>query len=177
MLLNAKRLYSLGISVGHHHKYSTSFVNFFLLGVDSISKSVFFKMREIFFGVYSFKQAARSVLLSVESTRLDLVLTFATLDQFSTIASMLKNTSLLNNTHRFNASFYSILKPQSGFLTSDKRLIAPEFIIGAIPDDVYYSKTIFLSFGQDVFGLLTKELSGRVGSIACGVMDSNQRHV
>src|SRR5690606_34878845 len=110
LFLNAKRLYSLGISVGHHHKYSTSFVNFFLIGVDSTSKNVFFKMREIFFGVFSFKQAARSVLLSLESCRLDVVLTFSDFDQFSAVASMLKNMSMLTNTHGFNASFYSILK-------------------------------------------------------------------
>lgn len=161
--------------MGHHHKYSTSFVNFFLVGIDSVSRSAFFKMREIFFGVFSFKQTARSVLLALESNRLDVVLTFSSFDQFSSVASMLKSVSMLDSTHKFNASFYSILKPQSGFLTSDKRLVAPEFIVGTLPEDIYYAKSVFLSFGQDMFSLLTKELTGRVGSLACGVMDSNQR--
>lgn len=134
-------------------------------------------MREVFFGIYSFKKATQLILFSTTSPRLDLIFTFSAFDQFSTVSSVLKSISIFRNTYKFNAAFYSILKPQSGFLTSNKRFVAPEFITGGLPEDVYYTKTVFLSFGQDALGLLLKELAGRVGSLVCGVVDSNQKKV
>lgn len=177
MFLSAKRLYSLGISAGHHHKYSTSLLNFFLLGVDIISQNIFFKMREIFYSIYSFKRAVQFILNALSSKRLDFIFVFSNFDQFAAISSMLKNIYDNIDPFKLNCVFYSIVKPQSGFLTSDKRIIAPEFIIGSLPEDVYYERTMFLSFGQDSLNVLLKELIGRVGSLSCGIVDSNQQRV
>lgn len=135
-------------------------------------------MREILFGVYAFKNAINHILLMLGSGALGLLMIFSSSDQFSLITSMFESEVYLDKmNNKLGYSFFSILKPQSGFLTSSKRLIAPEFIIGSLPDDVYYAKSVFLIFGHN--GVLTglRELSGKLGSLTCGVIDSDQKHV
>lgn len=167
----------MGIFVGHHRRYSTEFLNFFFLGVSTLSNSIFFKMKEILFSVFSFKNSVTHVVRMLTNKKLDLVLVFEELDQFSAVTHMIQSGGNLNRmNNKLGYSFFSILKPQSGFLTSTKRLIAPDFIVGSLPDDVYYSKSIFMSFGYGALITTLKELNGRVGSINCGVVDSNQRH-